>query len=576
MVTTEKGTTAAEIIAARGMTMNFDDEGGEGAQGDAVTSGHTMESAVTQATDMLIDEIRTRRGATDGAEGDAAGAGDAGGDADTGGGNIRDMLHTAFVRGQQFTARPFSADERENSERRGHNRFDLAVWLDLQDQRIDERAAAREVRLMENYRGMAYQPAGIDAGGPGVRIPDAAVLAHLVGDPELAALAHFFSSGVRDDELAPFGLTAADMHFAATLTNVSGQQQASSGATPSYRAPWVEALQPQIEILDLLMPLTLADGVLEVPRWTAALAAGVIAEAAAAPVLQTPNDMIAVEPNEIGFTTENSTRLAQVSPAFRPMNSAALVRHMLLSLQASLQKYILDQSIARVNAADRIPHNPASMGIVGVGGVRVYSGGSGFVQGTDTIAFAPPRGGGTTATGTLNINNGAISGVDITQPGQYEFDESPVITLGGGSGSGAVVRSQLIDGDVDGALFRQFSRMMTKLDDQRLPQAGRVLWVNQRFLDVARSVSADRAGFWGSCLAEIMDHASGVRWSTELGATANAFLGMPMEILLARWGGLWRLADPFGSGGGLMKHTMKVFIDTDDRHPRVASTLAAS
>ena len=573
MVTT-KGQSAAEIIAARGMTMNFDDEGGEAAQGDAATSGHTMEAAVTQATDMLIDEIRTRRGATDGAEGDAAGAGDAGGDADTAGGNIRDMLHTAFVRGQQFTARPFSADERENSERRGHHRFDLSVWFDLQDERLTERDAAREVRLMEAYRGQAYQPAGIDAGGKGVRVPDAAVLAHLAGDPELAALAHFFSSGVRDEELAPFGLTAADMHFAATLTNVSGQQQASSGATPSYRAPWVEALQPQIEILDLLMPITLADGVMEVPRWTAALAAGVIAEAAAAPVVTTPNDMIPVEPNEIGFTTENSTRLAQVSPAFRPMNSAALVRHMLLSLQASLQKYILTQAVARVNAGDRIAHNPAAMGIVGVGGVRVYSGGSGFDIGS-TITFAPPAGGGTTATGELNISSGSVQGVDITQPGEYAFDESPIITLGG-AGTGAVLRAQLIDGDVDGALFRQFSRLMTKLDVQRLPQAGRVLWVNQRFLDVARSVSADRAGFWGSCLAEIMDHAAGVRWTTELGATANAFLGMPMEILLARWGGLWRLSDPFGSGGGLVKHTLKVFLDTDDRHPRVASTLAAS
>ena len=68
----------------------------------------------------------------------------------------------------------------------------------------------------------------------------------------------------------------------------------------------------------------------------------------------------------------------------------------------------------------------------------VTNGGSGYTS-APTVAFsAPPDNTGTTATGTAQFSNGAVTAIDITDPGsKYAEGTAPTITITGGGGANA-------------------------------------------------------------------------------------------------------------------------------------------
>lgn len=70
----------------------------------------------------------------------------------------------------------------------------------------------------------------------------------------------------------------------------------------------------------------------------------------------------------------------------------------------------------------------------GVQSVTVSNGGTGYT-GTPTVTFSAPPAGGTTATGTVTVNAGVITGVVITDPGSG-YVSAPTVTFSG-TGTGA-------------------------------------------------------------------------------------------------------------------------------------------
>ncbi len=72
----------------------------------------------------------------------------------------------------------------------------------------------------------------------------------------------------------------------------------------------------------------------------------------------------------------------------------------------------------------------------GLVGVNVTNGGSSYVNGS-TVTFSAPTS-GITATGTITVTGGAITGVTITDPGTGYTTPPTIISIGGG-GSGAVL-----------------------------------------------------------------------------------------------------------------------------------------
>lgn len=70
----------------------------------------------------------------------------------------------------------------------------------------------------------------------------------------------------------------------------------------------------------------------------------------------------------------------------------------------------------------------------GVASVTISSGGTGYT-GTPTVTLSAPPAGGTTATGTVTVSGGVITGVTITNPGSG-YVSAPTVTFSG-AGSGA-------------------------------------------------------------------------------------------------------------------------------------------
>ncbi|NBA95506.1 phage tail tube protein [Pseudomonas sp. R5(2019)] len=80
----------------------------------------------------------------------------------------------------------------------------------------------------------------------------------------------------------------------------------------------------------------------------------------------------------------------------------------------------------------------------GVSSVTVSNGGTGYT-GTPTVTFSAPPAGGTTATGTVTVNAGVITGVVITNPGSG-YVTAPTATFAG-AGTGAAGTAALGDYD---------------------------------------------------------------------------------------------------------------------------------
>lgn len=71
----------------------------------------------------------------------------------------------------------------------------------------------------------------------------------------------------------------------------------------------------------------------------------------------------------------------------------------------------------------------------GIASVVLTSGGTNYAA-TDTIAFTAAPAGGVTATGTLTVSNGVITGVTLTNPGLL-YTTAPIGTITTSTGSGA-------------------------------------------------------------------------------------------------------------------------------------------
>lgn len=76
-----------------------------------------------------------------------------------------------------------------------------------------------------------------------------------------------------------------------------------------------------------------------------------------------------------------------------------------------------------------------------VGSVVINNGGNGYTS-APTVTFSAPGGGGTTATGTAIVQNGAVVAVTITNPGSG-YNSTPTITFSGGGGVGASATANL-------------------------------------------------------------------------------------------------------------------------------------
>lgn len=80
-----------------------------------------------------------------------------------------------------------------------------------------------------------------------------------------------------------------------------------------------------------------------------------------------------------------------------------------------------------------------------VAGTTVILGGSNYAPTYTTVTFSPPAGGGVTATGTVQISSGVVTGVLITNSGSgYGPTEGVTVTIvdSSSAGSGAVVTAQ--------------------------------------------------------------------------------------------------------------------------------------
>lgn len=80
----------------------------------------------------------------------------------------------------------------------------------------------------------------------------------------------------------------------------------------------------------------------------------------------------------------------------------------------------------------------------GVASVTISAGGTGYT-GTPTVTFSAPPAGGTTATGTVTVVGGVITGVVITNPGSG-YVTAPTVTFSG-AGTGAAGTAVLGESD---------------------------------------------------------------------------------------------------------------------------------
>jgi len=77
-----------------------------------------------------------------------------------------------------------------------------------------------------------------------------------------------------------------------------------------------------------------------------------------------------------------------------------------------------------------------------IGGTTIITGGSGYLA--PTVTFSAPSGGGTTATGTVNIISGIVTSITITNGGTgYTTSDTLVVTINDSAGTGATATALL-------------------------------------------------------------------------------------------------------------------------------------
>jgi hypothetical protein len=90
----------------------------------------------------------------------------------------------------------------------------------------------------------------------------------------------------------------------------------------------------------------------------------------------------------------------------------------------------LDDALAQASGT---PSRFEIQTVTGIASVQIGAGGSGYTNGA-AATFAAPGGSGTTATGVIAVQSGAIVGVTITDPGSG-YVVPPTVTVTGGTGA---------------------------------------------------------------------------------------------------------------------------------------------
>lgn len=81
----------------------------------------------------------------------------------------------------------------------------------------------------------------------------------------------------------------------------------------------------------------------------------------------------------------------------------------------------------------------------GIQGVNVINGGSGYTS--TSVIFSPPPAGGVTATGTVTLSGGVVTGIVMTNNGSGYNNTYPTMTFSGPGGTGATFSSPIVSYD---------------------------------------------------------------------------------------------------------------------------------
>jgi Phage stabilisation protein len=167
-----------------------------------------------------------------------------------------------------------------------------------------------------------------------------------------------------------------------------------------------------------------------------------------------------------------------------------------------------------------------------VAGTTIITGGSNYTIDSTTVTFSAPSGGGTTATGTVQLTNGVVTSITITNGGSgYSPSETVTVTItdSTGAGQGAVATAQLSffpdTGLVPGAVFLD-SYVIVGTISGRLYSSGvgdPTLWNPLDYI----SAEAEPDNSTGICkhLNYVMDFG---QWSTEFFYDAGTYPGSPL------------------------------------------------
>lgn len=134
---------------------------------------------------------------------------------------------------------------------------------------------------------------------------------------------------------------------------------------------------------------------------------------------------------------------------------------------------------------------------------------------------------------------------------------------------GKVFGTGLSSGEVaDGRLWRSVVNLDVSLDALKLPMMGRVCYITPNVkkagLSYAWHEQGGRPQMVGNDLANMMVRYTNMLTNNEV----MEFIGR--MFWLCRWGGLFRLVDPFTDHGNT-KYDIKVYIDTDQMYPAVGT-----
>jgi hypothetical protein len=114
----------------------------------------------------------------------------------------------------------------------------------------------------------------------------------------------------------------------------------------------------------------------------------------------------------------------------------------------------------------------------GVTGGLVTAGGSGY-DGTSVITFSAPAS-GTTATGTLQITSGVVTGLIVTNPGSG-YTSAPTVSLSSGAGTGMTITPTILNSDTLDVMNLTLVWGQTRVTLDRMPftqfQASIRAWV---------------------------------------------------------------------------------------------------